>query len=289
MSRARENETPRERAERKLRKRVARDLSRAPRRDGESERLHRLRARARGGLLRAAKRVRPALNGFLGRHSRIGSTPWFEKDLVPWATALEAHSEEILAEASRILAAREDLPPLYKISPDHSRIDRDDRWKVYFLKGYGFWNEEHCEECPATARAVRAIPHLESAFFSILEPGKHIKPHRGPTRAIFTCHLGLSLPRERENCWIEVDGIRKSWEPGKALLFDDTYEHEVRNATDEDRVVLLIHVRRPLWFPASLVGAAIFGAIKWSPFVQDGVKNQEAWKRTVAARRPHAK
>ena len=36
-----------------------------------------------------------------------------------------------------------------------------------------------------------------------------------------------------------------SWEAGKILLFDDSFEHEVRNDTDEERVVLLIR----LWHP----------------------------------------
>ena len=53
-----------------------------------------------------------------------------------------------------------------------------------------------------------------------------------------------------------------SWEAGKILLFDDSFEHEVRNDTDEERVVLLIR----LWHPelmtrgglaSQLVGEAI--------------------------------
>jgi aspartyl/asparaginyl beta-hydroxylase (cupin superfamily) len=33
-----------------------------------------------------------------------------------------------------------------------------------------------------------------------------------------------------------------SWQPGHVLLFDDSFEHEVRNDTDETRVVLLIRI-----------------------------------------------
>jgi len=36
-----------------------------------------------------------------------------------------------------------------------------------------------------------------------------------------------------------------AWEEGKALVFDDSYEHEVWNRTDEDRVVLLWDVWHP--------------------------------------------
>ena len=71
--------------------------------------------------------------------------------------------------------------------------------------------------------------------------------------------------------------IRKSWELGKTIVFDDTYKHEVRNDTDEDRVVLLLHLRRPVRFPARLLASAIFTAIKWSPFVRDGIANHRRW------------
>jgi beta-hydroxylase len=52
----------------------------------------------------------------------------------------------------------------------------------------------------------------------------------------------------------------------------------VWNDTDEIRVVLLIHVRRPLRFPGSLVGNLIYKAIRTSPFVKDGRKNLAEWE-----------
>jgi aspartyl/asparaginyl beta-hydroxylase (cupin superfamily) len=37
-----------------------------------------------------------------------------------------------------------------------------------------------------------------------------------------------------------------SWRAGTILLFDDSYEHEVRNDSDQERIVLLLRV----WHPA---------------------------------------
>ena len=271
------------RAENRRRRRAGRDLKRTPLQPGESRLAHWLRIRARSSILRVGREIRPAVNRILGRSSKIGAPPYFEPEIFPWAKQLEESWEGIRKEAEFVLRARANLPPLHEISPDHSRIDRDDgKWKVYFLKGYGFWIDEHCRQCPETHAAVKDIPRIESAFFSILEAGKHIPRHRGPTRTIFTCHLGLLLPRDREKCWIEVDRIRRHWDPGKTLIFDDTYKHEVSNDTEEDRVILLLHVRRPLRFPASLLGSLVFNAIKWSPFVQDGLKNQREWERQHA-------
>jgi aspartyl/asparaginyl beta-hydroxylase (cupin superfamily) len=55
-----------------------------------------------------------------------------------------------------------------------------------------------------------------------------------------------------------------SWSVGKVLLFDDSFEHEVRNDADEERVVLLIRVwhpelmsRRRMGLASQLVAEAI--------------------------------
>lgn len=234
-------------------------------------------------MLRLGREIRPAVNDYLGRHSKIGDPPYFDNALFDWAPGLESHWESVRKEAEMVLTARDELPALHDISPDHSRIDADnDKWKVFFLKGYGIWLDENCRQCPETFAAVKNIPGLESAFFSILEAGKHIPRHRGPTRAIFTAHLPLLIPEDRESCWIRVKRIQRHWDPGKLLVFDDTYKHEVLNDTNEDRVILLLHLRRPVRFPASLVRDTIFNAIKWSPFVRDGLRNQKSWEKRLA-------
>ena len=53
------------------------------------------------------------------------------------------------------------------------------------------------------------------------------------------------VPHQQDRCWIKVDGIQRHWAAGEVPLFDDTYKHEVANDTDEDRVILLLHLRRP--------------------------------------------
>jgi beta-hydroxylase len=264
-------------------RRGAREFERAPRRPGESAASHWVRTGIRGGLLRFGKRIRPALNDFLGRHSKIGTPAYFDNELFDWVPGLEARHEAIRKEAEMVMTARDRLWPLHELSPHHGRIDaEDDKWKVFFLKGYGFWVDEHCRQCPETYRAVKDIPGLESAFFSILEASKRIRKHRGPTRSIFTAHLPLLLPIDRENCWIRVNKVKRHWETGRMLIFDDTYKHRVSNDTQEDRVVLLMHIRRPVKFPASLVRDAIFGAIRWSPFVQDSRRKQRERERPLA-------
>ena len=65
------------------------------------------------------------------------------------------------------------------------------------------------------------------------------------------------------------------------MVFDDTFNHEVWNDTDETRVVLFVDVLRPLPFPESLINRLIIKAIGFSPFVLDAKRNQQAWEATL--------
>ncbi|MBX4390253.1 aspartyl/asparaginyl beta-hydroxylase domain-containing protein, partial [Mycobacterium tuberculosis] len=56
--------------------------------------------------------------------------------------------------------------------------------------------EVNAARCPATAAAIATIPGLDSASFAILPPGTHVPAHRGATRGLLTCHLGLIVPRD---------------------------------------------------------------------------------------------
>jgi len=243
----------------------------------------RIREATRAAILRVGKDSRPFFDGILARSSKIGDPGFPDPGHFPWIPELEAKSEVIRKELDRLFQDEALLPELRKISPDHDRI-ADAKWRAFFLHGYGHRVELGCRLCPETARALEGIPGLESAFFSILLPGMHIPKHRGPTKSLLVGHLGVRVPKEREKCVIRVDDEIRAWEEGKVLMLDDTHPHEVWNDTDEIRVVLLLHVRRPLRFPGSLVGSFIFNAIRSSPFVRDGRKNLAEWEEEFRLR-----
>ena len=125
---------------------------------------------------------------------------------------------------------------------------------------------------------------MTTAMFSILSPRKHILDHRGPYKGVLRYHLGLIVPAEKEACRIRVGDDIRHWEEGKSLMFDDTFNHEVWNDTDETRVVLFVDVLRPLPFPESLINRMIVKAIGFSPFVLDAKRNQEAWEKRYLER-----
>ena len=90
-------------------------------------------------------------------------------------------------------------------------------------------------------------------MFSILEPGKHLPPHRGPYNGVLRLHLGLIVPEPREQLGIRVENDIYRWQEGEAVVFDDAYEHEAWNRTPHTRVVLFVDFRKPLRFPANFL------------------------------------
>ena len=125
------------------------------------------------------------------------------------------------------------------------------------------------------------VPGLNSAFFSILTPGAHIPRHRGVTKAILTAHLGLIVPKKREDCRMQVADEMLTWEEGRVLVFDDTYFHEVWNDTEEMRVILLIQFRRPTRWLGRKVGDLFLGAVRRSRFVQDARSSLGDWEKAM--------
>ncbi len=105
-------------------------------------------------------------------------------------------------------------------------------------------------------------------MFSIFEPGKHLAPHRGPYNGLLRLHLGLVVPDTTDAVAIRVGSQVRHWDEGKALIFDDSYEHEAWNNGDRVRVVLFADFVRPLRFPANLVNWALLKLVARAPFIR---------------------
>jgi len=232
-------------------------------------------------LFRVGKRLRHRFSALIARSSTVGDTPVYDPKLFPWISNIERRWPEIRSELDALLAHQDAIPPLADISPDHRRIAPPGKWKSFFLIGYGYRIEENCGRCPKTVEAIAAIPGLNSAFFSILEPGAHIPRHRGVTKAILTAHLGLRVPLRREACRMQVDEATLTWKEGEILVFDDTWFHEVWNDTDEQRVILLVQFRRPTGWVGRIVGGLFLTAVRRSRFVQDARSRLGNWEKAM--------
>ncbi len=89
---------------------------------------------------------------------------------------------------------------------------------------------------------MRIRDHAPETLFSVLRPGTHILPHRGVTNTRLVTHLPLIVPPD---CALRVGGETHVWQTDRCVTFDDTFEHEAWNRSDQTRVVLILDCWNP--------------------------------------------
>jgi len=235
--------------------------------------IARLKEKKRFGIKRLGKRLIHALGGFLGRQSKVGDTPFIDEKYFPELEIFAANWEKIRDEALEVLKFRDDIPAFQEVSRDQRKISKGTNWRTFILYGFGQKMEKNCRIAPETTKLLETVPNLQTAWFSILAPGYHIRAHTGVTKGILRTHVGLIIPRDYEKCRIRVDNEIRPWREGEVFTFDDTYEHEVWNETDEERVILLFDFDRPMRFWGRTVNNAFLSAMKLTAFYQEPKKN----------------
>jgi aspartate beta-hydroxylase len=88
--------------------------------------------------------------------------------------------------------------------------------------------------------------------YSAVDAATHIRPHWGPTNSQIKAHLGLVVPTgpEGQDCTtLRVAGVERPWKPGHAIVFDDSFLHEVWNNCSTQRVVLQAVFAHPDLYP----------------------------------------
>lgn len=240
--------------------------------------VNKLFAKVNNGIARLLFRMLMAAERMNKRYSLLGDSAFFRPEDLPWTAPLAARTPEICAELDALLKDVQRLPNFQDISPEQAMLTQDAGWKTFFFTGYGIEFQRNRERCPRTAEALRLIPGMTTAFFSILAPGKELPEHRGPYKGVLRYHLGLRIPASDDSCAIRVDGTVRHWAEGEALVFDDTFQHAAWNRTPHWRIVLFVDFMRPLPLLPHLVNKLMLLVMQRTPFVRVAVKNQHDWE-----------
>lgn len=120
-------------------------------------------------------------------------------------------------------------------------------WKQFELFYRGQRVDKNCAKAPLTCKLVEQFAASRSCKrgqvkFSVMHPGTHVWPHCGPTNCRIRGHLGLKVP---SGTYIRVAEETRSWENGKWLIFDDSFEHEVWHNGTGTRLVLIVDFWHP--------------------------------------------
>src|ERR1700693_4952947 len=120
------------------------------------------------------ERILAPIERFIGKRSLVGDATFFPLERFPWVGHIEDNWTVIREEAQKLLEVQADLANFQDISKDQIEITDDDRWKTFFIYGYGFEAKLGVEMCPRTAALMRAIPGMKTAMAPILSPRKPI-------------------------------------------------------------------------------------------------------------------
>jgi aspartyl/asparaginyl beta-hydroxylase (cupin superfamily) len=178
---------------------------------------------------------------------------FFEIDRTrPELRVLDRGFPAIRHEVTALLTEKGAIPRYHDVDPMQrgisARVDPEKDWKVFYLFAMGEKPAANRARCPRTAELLDGIPGLFQAFFSILDAGKSVPAHCGPYRGYLRYHLGLLVPSEDPPS-IRIKDQHYTWKEGESILFDDSWNHEVTNHSQGDRVVLIVDIRRPMPAP----------------------------------------
>ena len=230
---------------------------------------------ARTPKARLRRALHDGLEQLVAWFSIPGDRPVFDARQFNWIEAVEGRWQEVRHELDGVMGQREAMPNFQDILREVGSIQKDDQWKTFFVKGVGMDCRENARRCPATMQLLELIPGCTTAFFSILSPRKHIPPHRGAWAGVLRLHLALIVPEPAERCRIRVADEVHTWQEGRCLVFDDTYNHQVWNDTDGYRVVLFVDFERPLHWPLAAFNHWLLNLAAMAPFLREANARQQ--------------
>jgi aspartyl/asparaginyl beta-hydroxylase (cupin superfamily) len=202
----------------------------------------------------------------------VPARPFYEANEFEWAQVLEREYPVIKKELVRILG---ESGAGFKGYMSEANL-RHHGWNTFnfFFGGKKF--EENCERCPETTRILESLPRFEKdhIMFSSLNPHAKIPRHTGPMNGILRGHLGMVVP---QGCYIRVGPEERTWEEGKMLVFDDSFEHEVWNHSEFVRIVLFMNFWHPCFADREIPVLERFrAAYEQTPLSRVHKQNQDA-------------
>ncbi|XP_042636698.1 aspartyl/asparaginyl beta-hydroxylase [Orycteropus afer afer] len=173
---------------------------------------------------------------------------------LPWWTTKETGYTELVKSLERNwkLIRDEGLAVMDKARglflPEDENLREKGDWSQFTLWQQGRKNENACKGAPKTCTLLEKFPETTGCRrgqikYSVMHPGTHVWPHTGPTNCRLRMHLGLVIPKE--GCKIRCANETKTWEEGKVLIFDDSFEHEVWQDASSFRLIFIVDVWHP--------------------------------------------
>jgi beta-hydroxylase len=215
-------------------------------------------------------RALPILNKYLSAHC-VSNQSVFDTKQFAWTNAFRNNWITIFDEYRKFNSQYE-IPNYALLNSHVASCDLHNKWKALFLRAFNK-DTTIAQYFPQTMNLINQSP-CTLAFFSVLEPGALLEPHYGLYKGVIRYHLALSVPKEKEKCFLQVDGKKLIWSQGQDLMFDDLFLHSVENNTNETRIILFLDIKRDFnnWF-LNFINTLILFFIKSNDALDETIYN----------------
>ena len=170
----------------------------------------------------------------------LKSQPWYDQDEFSFTKVLREAYADIKDE---LLEATNGSSLFGQEAENRNSYNFEGNWKTLFIKERYTYTDTAKKYFP---RTIEWLEKCDQDFllvkFSAVDPGTHIRPHTGPSNERLRSHFTLT---HTGGARLRVGQEWRTWEEGKVMVFDSSWEHEVIHEGTERRVVLILDIWHP--------------------------------------------
>ena len=176
------------------------------------------------------------------------------KKIYPELNIINKNNNKIIHEINHNLFNENKLWLDWKEKHLYNDNEINGKWKIIPLYGFNTWCIDNCKKFPTLYNTLKKISKLKLAIISKLGPKMKLLPHYGwgsHSNNVLRCHYGIKLNENTSyisvrNNYNDKEEIQyhklHDW-----IVFDDSKLHYAENKNNEDRIVLIVDLVRPIY------------------------------------------
>jgi ornithine lipid ester-linked acyl 2-hydroxylase len=207
--------------------------------------------------------------------SRLPANPVPTEDL-SWHELLLGSYPAIRSEWDQFVSSGGRLPLIEDVVMEHQ--GNDGAWRAGLLVSRGKPCLPLASLFPETMGALRRIPGLRSALWSLMDSGVELPEHSGPNAGVLRYHLGVACG---DASALRIGEVEIAHRDRFGILFDDTVPHAAWNRGAGPRVTLFCEVYRPLPAPQSWVNRAVQALLGLDPRYRRAPRRAAEWHHAL--------
>lgn len=169
----------------------------------------------------------------------LSAYPWHNSSNFPFAKVLEENYETFKRELNTLILSN---TTMFGTENENRNSFSGGDWTALVIKsktGYSSFSSF----LPQTTEILQSIDEEFILIkYSAMKPGTRILPHTGPSNRRLRAHFCIT---HTGGAQMRVGEEWRTWEEGRVLVIDSSYEHEVIHDGPDLRVVLILDVWHP--------------------------------------------